>query len=115
MKEIVSKICENCEHKHDRCYCSPNSTCDKYEHIKMVDKKSWGEFRNNGLLWWINMILHTLGWAIVTEIDEGKIIDVYPARVKFRGFGEENNTEGYIKVSQFMKDNAKELLSEAED
>lgn len=111
---MATQICENCEHKHDRCYCAPNSTCDKYEPIKMVNRKSWDEFRNNGLLWWINMILHTLGWAIVTEIEEGKIIDVYPARVKFRGFGEKNNTEGYIKVSQFMKDNAKELLSEAE-
>ena len=113
--KMAAQICENCEHKHDRCYCAPNSTCDKYEPIKMVNRKSWDEFRNNGLLWWINMILHTLGWAIVTEIDEGKIIDIYPARVKFRGFGEKNNTEGYIKVSQFMKDNAKELLSEAEN
>lgn len=81
----------------------------------MVTKRSCDEFRNNGLLWWINMILHTFGWAIVTEVDEGKIVDVYPARVKFRGFGEKNNTEGYIKVSQFMKDNAEILLKESEE
>ena len=112
---MAAQICEKCEHKHDRCYCSQNSTCDKYEPIKMVDRKSWDEFRNHGLLWWINMILHTFGWAIVTEIDEGKIVDVYPARVKFRGFDEKNNTEGYIKVSQFLKDNVNELLTEAED
>lgn len=115
MIKTAAQICENCEYKHDRCYCSPNSTCDRYEPIKMVNRKSWDEFRNNGLLWWINMILHTFGWSIVIEIDEGKIIDVYPARVKFRGFGEKNNTEGYIKISQFMKDNAKELVSEAEN
>lgn len=81
----------------------------------MVSKKSWDEFRNHGLLWWINMILHTLGWAIVIETNEGKIVDAYPARVKFRGFDERNNREGYIKVSQFIKDNAKELLSEVEE
>lgn len=33
----------------------------------MVVEKSWDEFRNSGLLWWINMILHTFGWAI--EVD----------------------------------------------
>lgn len=81
----------------------------------MVTKKTWEEFRNNGMLWWINMILHTFGWAIVTEVEDDKVINAYPARVKFRGFGEENNTEGYIKVSQFIKDNAGDLLEEAEN
>ncbi len=110
---MVAQICENCEHKHDRCYCSPNSTCDKYEPIKMINEKSWDEFRNNGLLQWINMILHTLGWSIIAEIKNNEVVRVYPARVKFRGFTEKNNTEGYIKVSQFMKENAKELLRES--
>ena len=81
----------------------------------MVNKKPWEEFRNSGMLWWINMILHTFGWAIVTEIDDEKIINAYPARVKFRGFGEKNNTEGYIKVSQYMKNNVDALLEEAND
>ena len=43
----------------------------------MVTKKTWQEFRDSGLLWWINMILHTFGWSIVFEISKrGKIIDV---------------------------------------
>jgi hypothetical protein len=67
------------------------------------------------MLWWINMILHTFGWAITVEMEDNKITNVYPARVKFRGFGEKNNIEGYIKVSQFMKDNVNELLEEAKD
>lgn len=112
---MAAQICESCEHKHDRCYCPPNSTCDEYEPIKMVTKKSWDEFRNSGFLWWINMILHTFGWAIVVTIDDGKIIDVYPARVKFRGFEEKNNDEGYIKVSKYMNENANELLKESMD
>lgn len=82
----------------------------------MINKKSWEEFRNSGILWWINMILHTFGWAITYKFDDdGDIMEVYPARVKFRGFGEKNNTEGYIKVSQFMKDNAESLLKESEE
>lgn len=82
----------------------------------MVTKKTWKEFRESGFLWWINMILHTFGWAIVVDIDDnGEITDAYLARVKFRGFGEKNNTEGYIKVSQYMKENVSDLLEEAEN
>ena len=36
----------------------------------MVDKRDWSEFRNSGLLWWINTMLHTFGWAIVFEFDK---------------------------------------------
>lgn len=90
--------------------------CDKYEKIQMVEKKSWEEFRNNGLLWWINMILHTFGWAICVVIEEdGSVSNAYPARVKFRGFAEKNNTDGYIKVSQYLKNNVGELVKEAND
>ena len=81
----------------------------------MISKKSWEEFRNSGLLWWINMILHTFGWAIVVKMEEDKVVDIYPARVKYRGFGEKNNTEGYIKVSKYIKENADELLEESEN
>lgn len=82
----------------------------------MVTKKTWKEFRESGFLWWINMISHTFGWAIVVNVDDnGEITDAYPARVKFRGFGEKNNTEGYIKVSQYMKENVSDLLEEAEN
>lgn len=62
------------------------------------------------------MILHTMGWAIIYEFDkDGNISEVYPARVKFRGFGEKNNTDGYVMVSQYMKENADDLLEEALD
>lgn len=80
----------------------------------MVTEKTWEEFRKSGLLWWINMILHTFGWALVMEFENEKIKRVYPARVKFRGFGEEYNTEGYQAISKYMKENATELCSESE-
>lgn len=81
----------------------------------MINKKSWKQFRDSGFLWWINMILHTFGWAVVMDMNkDGEITDVYPARVKFRGFDEKNNIEGYVKVSRYMKDNVANLLEEAE-
>ena len=82
----------------------------------MIDRKTWEEFRESGLLWWANQLLHTFEWAIVVEVNEDReITDSYPARVKFRGFDNENNTEGYIKVSNFMRDNAEELLKESKE
>lgn len=81
----------------------------------MVEKKTWKEFRDTGFLWWINMILHTFGWAICVDFDNGEVVDAYPARVKYRGFIENNNTAGYIKVSKYMKENAFDLLEEAEN
>ena len=112
---MVAQICESCEHKDDICYCLPNSAYDKYEPVEIVIKKSWDEFKNSGFLWWINMVLHTFGWAITVEMEDDKVINAYPARVKFRGFREKNNTEGYIKVSQYMKENVDKLLEEAEN
>lgn len=82
----------------------------------MVNKKSWKEFRDSGMLWWINMILYTFGWAIIVDIeDDRSILSAYPARVKFRGFSEKNNTEGYQKISQYMKNNVDELLEESNE
>lgn len=79
----------------------------------MVSRKTWEEFKESGMLWWINMILHTFGWAIVFEYENSKVVNVYPARVKYRGFAEQNNTEGYIKVSQYLKDNVDNILKES--
>lgn len=82
----------------------------------MLTEKSWDEFRESGLLCWINMILHTFGWCIVYETDEdGKTTRVFPARTKFRGFSTKLTSDAYIKISKYMKENADELLKEAEE
>jgi hypothetical protein len=82
--------------------------------IEMVKEKSWKEFRDFGLLWWINTILHMFGWAIVYNFnDNEEIVDVYPARVKFRGFQEKNVTEGYQKVSKYLQENIDDLVKES--
>lgn len=79
----------------------------------MVDKKTWKEFKDNGLLWFINTILHTFGWAIVFEMEDNEVVNVYPARVKFRGFDEKTVEKGYQNISKFMKENAEKLYEES--
>lgn len=79
-----------------------------------IKEKTWKEFQESGMLWMENTILQVFGWSIVIDQDEnGNIISVYPARVKYRGFTQKTNNRGYIKVSQFMEENAEELLKEA--
>ena len=63
----------------------------------MLKEKSWEEFKESGMLWWINTMR------------------AYPARCKFRGFSENTNTEGYQKISKYMLDNAEELFKEANE
>lgn len=82
----------------------------------MIIRKTWEEFRNNKLLWWTNRILHTFGWAIVVEIgQDGKITEVYPARVNFRGFDEKREEEGFIGITQYLKDNVEDLVKETKE
>ena len=88
----------------------------------MVNKKNWKDFRETGLLLFINQILHVFGWAIVfdyesydEEKDEGVIKDVYPARVSFRGFDNNSVSESYIKISKYLKKNIEKLDKEAKD
>ena len=78
----------------------------------MVDFKTWEDFRESGLLWWVNMILYTFGWAICLEMKSDEIVGVYPARVKFRGFSGELNDDGYRKVSKYLKENSEALYEE---
>ena len=79
-----------------------------------VKEKSWEEFRETGLLWMINAVLHLFGWAIVYQMEDGEAKKVYPARVAYRGFDEKSNTEGYARVSGYLKENIEELSEEAQ-
>lgn len=81
--------------------------------MSVNNKKSWDEFKRCGMLWWVNMMLHTFGWAICAEMNGEEIVSVYPARVKFRGFSESVNTDGYQKVSEYLKNTATALYEES--
>jgi len=83
---------------------------------KMVSKKSWQQFRSTGLLLFVNQILHIFGWAICYDFDDkNKFKEVYPARVKFRGFSEKSVLKSYLKISNYLSKNIKFLLKEAKD
>jgi hypothetical protein len=80
------------------------------------ERRTWEEFRKIGLLWWVNRILHLFGWVVVFQIEsDGAISDVYPARTKFRGFFEANETEGFKALTAYLKEEAASLLKDTED
>lgn len=80
-----------------------------------MEKKTWEEFRESGLLWFVNTILHLFGWAIVVYTnDNGDIENVSPARVSWRGFSEESNEKGYKNVTKFLSENIEDLLKEVD-
>lgn len=87
----------------------------------MIEKRSWQEFRETGLLLLVNQFLHIFGWALVVDVEkdeEGKVVHVnscYPARTGFRGFSEKSTSEAYEKISRYMVNNANILLEEASD
>lgn len=78
-------------------------------------RKTWKEFQQTGLLWWVNRILHTFGWAItLVEENDGTISDAYPARCTYRGFTEEAEEKGFKKVAAYLLEEA-ELLKQEVD
>jgi hypothetical protein len=81
-----------------------------------MQEHTWKEFQATGMLWWINMILHTFGWAIVVQTDEqGDLVKAYPARVSWRGFSSMANGEGYLKVAAYLAEHAETLHAETLD
>ena len=77
--------------------------------MKNVTRISWKEFRESGLLWFVNRILHTFGLAIVLEVKEEEIINVYPARVRYRGFPSDIEEKGYTQVTNYLSKNITKL------
>lgn len=83
----------------------------------MVENKTWEEFRNTGLLWYINTMLHVFGWAIALHVDEqtNEVVGGTPSRVKHRGFSEKVGSDNRIKISEYLKNNINDLCKEAKE
>jgi len=82
----------------------------------MLQEKQWNEFRDTGLFFYVNQILHAFGWALVVELEmDGQVIRAYPARTKFRGFGQDSIDKGYKKIAAFLRKEAETLYAEAHD
>lgn len=86
---------------------------------KVVEKRSWEEFRKTGLFMFVNTILHAFGWALVVEVenyaelkDEAPVTACYPARVKFRGFGVEDQTEMHERIADYLEQAAPNFKEE---
>lgn len=87
-----------------------NVFCVLNWNFKMLERKTWEEFRNSGLLWWVNRTLHLFGWAIVVNFnDAGELVEAYPARCHFRGFHTDSETEGFEKLTKHIKENIDEI------
>lgn len=83
--------------------------------VEETERRTWEEFRESGLLWWVNRLLHTFGWAIVVVLEHhGKVSDVYPARVPFRGFSEKSEEAGFRRLSAWMGKAWRALKEEAD-
>lgn len=82
----------------------------------MLERRPWNEFRDAGLLWWINRQLHLFGWALVVEVDEdGKTTECYPARCDFRGFDEGAETRGFQRLTAHIRDSVGALFKTTEE
>lgn len=72
--------------------------------MSQLEPTTWGVFRESGMLWWTNRILHTLGWSIIVEISEdGKGMNAYPARTTWLGFSPETNDKRWAQFREYLK------------
>ena len=82
----------------------------------MIEKMELNDFRNSGMLWYINQQLHLFGITLVISFDDnGNPTSLYPARCKFRGFSNEVSEQGYLNLTKYMVDNCKDLLKDCEN
>ena len=67
---VCTGVCEPFVIKNIDKECTEYPEKNK-ENTPMIIEKSWEEFRDSGFLWWVNMILHTFGWAITVKMEDG--------------------------------------------
>lgn len=77
---------------------------------KEMDEQEVKEFRESGMLWYINIIIHAFGWCLfqteITDKDGDPIKVLLPARTKFRGFSQDSNDKDYRKFAEYLVKNA---------
>lgn len=83
---------------------------------ELTTEKTWEEFRDAGLLWWVNRALHLFGWSIVLSVTgTGKCLHAYPARCRWRGFDLQSEEEGFVKVTEYLEQHSAELGKEVRE
>lgn len=77
---------------------------------------TWDEFRETGMLFHVNQMLHPLGLAIAINIgDNGEINGTTPLRVKYRGFTEKDQDEQHIKIANYLAKNGPNFPEDIKD
>ena len=80
-----------------------------------LERREWSEFKESGLVWFINRLLHLFGWAIVMEVDGEKITSVYPARCRFRGFYGDTEDDGFRRLTKHLSERWPEIIGDLDD
>ena len=86
-----------------------NRAFDEGRYIKKITGK---EFQASGMLWFVNSILHNFGMALSYD-PETDVIE--PVITRFRGFDEASNDKGYRALTEYMRDNAENLMVDVTD
>jgi hypothetical protein len=74
------------------------------------------EFRDSGLLWFVNRTLHLFGVVLVCTLNEdGSVTDLHPIKTSARGFTESNEHAGFRKLTKFLHANTDVLLKDLEE
>ncbi len=98
--------CIECINVHLKNYNNNKMNNQEPKQKEWTSPMTWDEFRETGLLFHVNEILHPFGLAIGVNIEDGKVTDVQPMRVKYRGFDEAQQTEQNIKIANYLAINA---------
>lgn len=81
---------------------------------RVVEPRSWDEFRKTGLFMFVNTIIHAFGWTLCVEVESTskEVTKCYPARTKYRGFSEEDREEMHERIAEYLSDTAKNFPEE---
>jgi hypothetical protein len=71
---------------------------------EMLEEIPVKEFKDSGLLFFVNLVLQPLGISLVVEIHDN-IYRLFPARTKYRGFSNESQDNGYKHLNEYLKKN----------
>lgn len=78
----------------------------------IIETKTWAEFRDCKLLWWVNRTIQLFGWVIIVEQnDEGVVIGAHPAR----WFDQEFEGEAYKVLTEHIAANRDRLLDDVKE
>ena len=80
---------------------------------QMVEEMDLNEFRNSGLLWWVNRQLHLFGVALAVDMDRNEnVSNLRPVRCKFRGFDEGIELDGFANLTCYLEENSGRLVDD---